>query len=279
MQPKDIDGASHPKAFFGSELRRLREVAGLTQAELGQLVYISGSYIGQMEVGARWPSKRDQAEAFDKVLHADGHLLRVWELANRSPDYPDYFADQAKNEQTAARIELYCATVMHGLLQTPDYARALLSASGQFWAPEEIEGRTKARIDRAEILGTAPAAPRVDLWCVLSEAAIRAVVGGPKVMHGQLTHLMALVTKRRLTLQVLPFTTAAHPLVMGSVALMEFPDLPPVAFVEDPQNGQALTDTDAVQRLARSYDFVRATALSPAASFTFIETVSKEYGR
>ncbi len=152
MLPKELDGSSHPRAFFGSEVRRLRETAGLTQAELGQRMFVSGSYIGQLEVGTRWPRRREQAEAIDQALGADGHLVRVWELGDRSPEYPDFFADQARKEQLATKIEAYSASTVHGLLQTADYAKALFRATNPLWTEEEIAEKAAARLRRAAIL-------------------------------------------------------------------------------------------------------------------------------
>lgn len=278
MQPKDLDGARHPRAFFGSELRRLRDVAGLTQAELGQQVYISGSYIGQMEVGARWPSKREQVEAFDKILNADGHLIRVWELAERSPEYPDYFADQAKRELDATKIEHYSASVVLGLLQTRDYAKALFRAAGPYRSTPEVDEMADARYQRGTgILGTGEEPASAQMWEILDEAALRRPVGGPKTMRAQLIHLIELMKTHRIVLQVLPFSAGAHALAGGSVTIMQFAELPTVAYVEGAQAGQVLTDRAEVQRARQRYDLVRAAALSPEASLAFIESVLKEY--
>jgi transcriptional regulator with XRE-family HTH domain len=277
MQPKDLDGASHPRAFFGSELRRLREEAGLTQAELGQQVYISGSYIGQMEVGARWPGKREQVEAFDKVLNAGGHLLRVWELGERAPEYPGYFADQAKREQEATKVEDYSANIVFGLLQTPDYAKALFRAAGPYWTRAEIDEMVQRRMQRAAVLDSAEGPTSLPLWEILDEAALRRCIGSPKTMRAQLLHLKGLMETHRIVLQVLPFSGGAHALSEGSVTVMEFADLPTVAYVEGPNSGRAMTDRDQVRTVRRRYDLVRAAALSPEASHAFIDSAMKEH--
>ncbi len=277
MQPKDLDGASHPRAFFGAEVRRLREAAGLTQQELGQRLYVSGSYIGQLEVGSRWPRRREQAEDLDRALNTDGHLARVWDLADRAPEYPDYFVDLAKREPLATKIEHFSASVIYGLLQTPDYARALFRADGPYWSKAEINERALARVNRAGILGDTEDPTDLQLWEIVDEAALRRPVGGPEIMRAQLLHLADLMDTHRIVLQVLPFACGAHALTGGSVTVMEFTDLPTVAYVEGPHAGQVLTNQAKVRDVRLSYDLVRAAALSPEASLAFLESVLKEY--
>ncbi len=96
-------------------------------------------------------------------------------------------------------------------------------------------------------------------------------------MRAQLTHLAGLMKSRRIVLQVLSYTCGAHALTEGSLTLMEFADLPKIAYVESPSAGQGLTNSAKVQGLCLRYDLVRAAALSPEASLSFIESALKEY--
>ncbi len=274
---RELDGCSNPRAFFGSEFRRLREAAGLTQAELGKLLHITGSYVGLFETGARWPKRRRDVEVMDEVLDGDGHLARVWELAMRTPHFPDYFTHHAKNERLATRIEDFSATLVNGLLQTPDYARAVFRAGGPFIGPAEIERRIGARMERRSVIGGQGGPGGAQLWVVLHETVLRTPVGGPPVMTGQLRHLLDVTASHRVVVQVLPFAAGAHALASGSVTIVEFADQPTVAYVEGPFAGQVLSDPATVRNVRQSYDLVRAAALSPAASAVMIETVLAEY--
>ncbi|MDI5964019.1 Scr1 family TA system antitoxin-like transcriptional regulator [Streptomyces sp. SL13] len=274
---KEIDGSSNPRAFFGSEFRRLREAAGLTQAELGKLLYITGSYVGLFETGARWPKRRQDVEHMDVVLASDGHLTRVWEMATRTPYFPDYFQHQAKNEQMATKIEDFSATLVFGLLQTPDYARAVFRAGSPFLTEEEIDRRTATRMGRAKVLRTKDGTCGAQLWVIIHESVLRTPVGGPEVMRGQLLHLTQLIGTHRVVIQVLPFSAGAHALASGSVTLMELRDQPTVAYVEGPCAGQVLSDPAIVRRLRQSFDLVRAAALPPQESAALIDTLAREY--
>lgn len=274
---KELDGSSNPRAFFGSEFRRLREAAGLTQSELGKRLYITGSYVGLFETGARWPKRKQDVEHMDAVLDTDGHLTRVWELAMRTPHFPDYFQHQVRNERQAAKIEDYSATLVFGLLQTPDYARAVFRAGAHFLTDEEIERRTAARMSRAAVLSAKDDGAGARVWAIMHEAVLRTPVGGPEVMRVQLRHLRQLIDTHRVVIQVLPFSAGAHALAAGSVTVMELRDQPTVAYVEGPYAGQVLTDPATVRNVRQAYDLVRAAALSPEDSADLIETIMKDY--
>lgn len=274
MQPKELDGADNPRAFWGSEVRRLREVAGLTQAELGRRAFLSGSYIGQFEVCARWPGSEEVPRMLDDVLGSDGHLVRLWHLGRRSTDYPDYFADWEKREKLAESIAHYSATVVAELLQTADYARALLEAGGPYLIAEEIDEGVKRRIERASLYG-APASP--DSWFVIDENVLRRPVGGAEVMLGQLEHLTQVIRRRRIVIQVLPLSAGAHSLNEGSVCILRFADQPTVAYLEGPNGGLAIDRPEQIAQISLKYDLARAAALSQSASLDFIRSVMEDY--
>ncbi|MCM2577557.1 helix-turn-helix domain-containing protein [Streptomyces meridianus] len=271
-QPKHVDPYTSPKAFYGAELRRLREAAGLSQEQLGERVFCSGTYVGQFESATRRPQP-DVSRLFDEVLGCGEHFRRLCELARQS-QHAEYFADAAELEKLARTISEYAPMLVPGFLQTEAYARALTRATLPLAADEDVEGHVRTRMQRAQLL-TLPTAPK--LWEIIHEAALRVPVGGPKVMHEQLLALAEGIRSRRFLVQVHPYSAGAHTFMTGMVSLMTFEDAPPVAYVEGAHIGQLIDESAVVERYRASYDLARAAALAPEASLTLIESVAKDY--
>ncbi|GLW55369.1 helix-turn-helix domain-containing protein [Kitasatospora phosalacinea] len=270
--PKNLDSASSPSAFYGAEVRRLREEKGLSQSALGELVFCSGAYIGQIEVAVRKP-QADLSERLDAALGTGGHFTRLYPMVARTR-HAAHFARAAELEAQAETISHYAPTLVTGLLQTADYARAVVRAAKPFAAAGAVDDAVTARLDRARILA-GPTAPL--LWVILHETVIRTPVGGGPVMAEQLRRLLGLAEAGKLLLQVLPFSAGAHAMTEGSVFLMTFAEAPPVAYVEGLHSGQLLDDPALVARCQGSYDLARAVALSPVASLDLIESAAEEY--
>ncbi|WP_371480954.1 Scr1 family TA system antitoxin-like transcriptional regulator [Kitasatospora sp. NBC_00315] len=273
-QPKDLDPAESPRSFYGSELRRLREAAGLTQERLGELVFSSGAYIGHLEAASRRP-QLDMSEQLDQVLETGGYFARLYPMVTRSR-YPEYFVHVVELQTRAQSISSYCPALIQGLLQTPDYARAVFESAQPLRSVEETEVLVAARMARADILD-GPTAPV--LWTVLDEAIIRRPIGSAATMRDQLAHLVRLVRSRRLIVQVLPFSAGAHALLEGMALHMTFEDEPPMVYLEGPHIGRLVDDPLLVARCLRSYDLVRAAALSPEVSLTLLESAMEDYSR
>jgi transcriptional regulator with XRE-family HTH domain len=145
-QPKHLDPYTSPRAFYGAELRRLREAAGLSQEQLGERVFCSGTYVGQFESATRRPQP-EVSKLFDDVLGSGKHFQRLCELARRSK-HPEYFADAAELEKLAKTISEYAPMLVPGRLQTEAYARALTRATLPLTPQEEgkhSEGRDRVR--------------------------------------------------------------------------------------------------------------------------------------
>ncbi|MGW4893774.1 helix-turn-helix domain-containing protein [Kitasatospora sp. NPDC004240] len=270
---KDFDPSDAPRGYYGAELRRLRELAGLTQDALGKLVFCSGAYIGQMEAAVRRPQE-DLSRHLDKVLLTDGHFQRMYEMVRKSSRYADYFVHVNELQSTAKSISQFAPLLVPGLMQTPDYARALFEAAEPLRKAAENEEMVAARLARAKLLDQ-PKAPFY--WAVLDEAVLRRPVGGHAVMAGQLKHLADLVRSRRVLLQVVPYETGAHPLMVGSLCLMTFEEAPPVAYDEGLYSGNLIDDPALVEKCSLAYDLVRAAALSPEASLALIESTAEDH--
>ncbi|MGW1088218.1 helix-turn-helix domain-containing protein [Streptomyces sp. NPDC002596] len=272
-QPKELDPYTNPRAFYGCELRRLREAAGLSQEQLGERVFCSGSYIGQFESANRRP-QIDMSRVFDQLFGSGEHLERLCRLARKSK-VASYFADAAELQERAKSIEEYSSLVVPGLLQTEAYARALTQAAQPFTTSSVIEGHVRTRMDRAQLLDS-PTAPI--LWVIVHEAALRVLVGGSAVMAEQLTHLAEQNRSRtRIVAQVLPFSAGAPPFLDTSVTLMRFTDAPPAVYTEGAYGGQLIEESTVVDQFRSAYDLARAAALSPEASLALIESAAKDY--
>lgn len=271
-QPKDLDPYVSPRAFYGAELRRLREAARLSQDGLGVEAFCSGAYIGQFEAAVRRPQP-DLSKMFDQVLGSGEHLQRLCKLARKSK-HPDYFADAAELEPLASSISEYSAMLVPGILQTEAYARHLTRLWMPFAADDEVEQHVRARMDRARLLAR-PDAPQ--FWAIIHEAALRVVVGDREVMAEQLAHLAATVRSRRILFQVQPFASGPHIFMNSVVSLMKFDDAPPMAYVEGAHNGRLIDDPALVAQYESSYDIARASSLSFAESLDMIESMAEDY--
>ncbi|MDK1473068.1 helix-turn-helix transcriptional regulator [Streptomyces sp. 549] len=270
--PKKLDPGSSPRALLGAELRFQREQAGLSQEELGRPLFVSGSFIGQLEAGTR-RMQPEYATRLDDTLNTGGFFARNCAAATTSR-YPDHFAEAAEAEAVAQSIKEYAPLLIPGLLQTEGYARAVFRAY-QPTAPEEtIDELVAARLERAAILNH-PTQPL--LWVVLDENVLRRVVGCASTMADSLNAVCRLVQQHRIIVQVLPFSAGAHPALGGGLKVMDFSDAAPLVYVEGLGTGKLIDDPSLVTRYRLSYDLLGAAALSPKASLTLIASVAEEY--
>ncbi|QOV38454.1 helix-turn-helix transcriptional regulator [Streptomyces ferrugineus] len=261
--------------FFGSELKRRRENAGLTQVELGARVFVSGGYIGQFEQAIRKP-QLDVAQRIDEVLQTDGFFERLWKRLISDKRYADYFAKAAELERLATKICEFAPALVPGLLQTAGYARAVTLAMNAFATDEYINDKVSGRLERQHILKDAT---RPVYWVVLHENVLRIPVGGPAVMAEQLERVAAMARERTVLVQVLPYAAGAYALMTGDLRLMEFDDAPPTAYTEAVYSGNLLDDPAVVKRAYAAYDLLRAAALSPEASLALIESAAEDFRR
>ncbi|WP_033281221.1 helix-turn-helix domain-containing protein [Streptomyces sp. NRRL F-525] len=270
--PKDLDPSSSPRALLGAELRHAREKAGLSQDELGQRLFVSGSFIGQLEAGTR-RMVPEYARMLDLELGTGDFFTRNCGAAAKSK-YPEHFAEAAEAEASATEIRQYAPLLIPGLLQTAAYARAVCRAY-QPTAPDEvIEELVTARIERTRILDD-PTQPL--LWAIVDEAALRRVTGGRDVMAAALSHIVGLIRRSRVIVQVLPFEVGAHPAMEGSLKLMDFDDAPPLVYFEGVGTGRLEDDPTTVRLHRRNYEFLAACALSPENSLALIEAMAQDY--
>jgi transcriptional regulator with XRE-family HTH domain len=273
VQPKDLNPYESPQTFYGAELRRVREAASYSQERLGECVYCSGAYIGQLESATRRP-QLDLSQRIDTVLGTEGYIERLCKMVLKTTKHAEYFAHVNELMTQAATICEFAAQILPGLLQTEAYARALFRAGQPLLPEEKVEERVRARMERT-ILFDDPTAPLY--WAILHESALRMLVCDRADMRAQLLHIAALIRSRRIMVQVMPFGAGAHPLAGGAVTLLTFDEAPPAVYVEAAHSGHLLDSPALVSEYRQSYDCARAVALSPEASLALIESVAEEF--
>ncbi|MEU6775579.1 helix-turn-helix transcriptional regulator [Streptomyces sp. NPDC046759] len=270
--PKDLDPSSSPRALLGAELRHARERTGLSQEQLGQRLFVSGSFIGQLEAGTR-RMQPEYARMLDEVLETDGFFRRNCGAAAKSK-FEEHFEMVAEAEAHATAIRQYTPLLIPGLLQTPAYARAVNRAYDPTAPDETIEEWVEGRMDRIRLLDH-PTKPL--LWTVLDEAALRRETGGRAVMAEALHRVADLSRRSRVIVQVLPFGAGAHTAMQGALKLMEFADAPPLVYFEGVRNGRLEDDPPTVAQLRFVFDLLVASALSQEKSLALIEALAQDY--
>ncbi|MGW5402332.1 helix-turn-helix domain-containing protein [Streptomyces sp. NPDC003952] len=268
---RDLDPSASPLDYYGSELRRLREAAGLKQAQLGDIIFCAASLVGQIETARKVPT-RDFSERVDAALNTGGVFSRLVGLVLRS-QLPAWFQAYAEMEARATYISSFQAQLVDGLLQTEGYARALLGVRGD----EGLDGKVAARMERQRIMDRSE--PPL-MWVVLSEAVLHQELGGGEVMRDQLAHLLELRKREWVKVQILPFEAGAHAGLMGSFNLLRFDDDPDVVYTEDFIQGHMTANPQALREGSLRYDHLQAAALSVEESEARIARVMEErYGQ
>ena len=269
----DEEGESG-RAALGRTLKFLREKAGKSLGQLADDTGYDKSYLSRLESGARL-SKVTVMEDLDSY-HGSGDLLvRLWRDA-RKEVVKDKYKEFMELEATARVMWMFQLRVP-GLLQTEDYARAVLSglSGAQTTAGngEEVEEQVALRMGRQELLYREPA-PSVRV--ILDEGALRRPVPDANVWTDQLSHLLEAAELPSVALQVLPFTAGVHDLMDSHLWLMWQRVGDPVAYVEGNGIGELFEDPDRVLAFRLSYDLVRDAALTPVESTAFIRRLLEE---
>ncbi|EYT80829.1 XRE family transcriptional regulator [Streptomyces sp. Tu 6176] len=265
-----LDPGASPLDYYGFELRRLRETANLTQRQLGEIVNYTGSLVGQVETARKLPTA-EFSERVDAALGTGGLLSRLVELVMRS-QLPAWFQQVAELELRAVEICSFQTHMVLGLLQTKDYASAVLGALDQ----DDVDGRAAARLARQRVFKKK--APPV-FWAVLSEAVLHQEIGGAETMKGQLAHLLTFEATPRINVQILPYEAGAHAGLQGSFDVYRFQSDPTVVYTESYGSGHPTANPDTVADCSLRYDHLRAAALSLRDSAELIRRVMEDrYG-
>ncbi len=246
---------------LGTHLRRLREASGLTTEQAAEAILATHSKISRLERGRSAAKQRDVADLlslYGVTDEAEREALLALTRQASVPGWWQQYTDVLPRwlelyiglEKAASVIRTYEVQFVHGLMQTEDYARAVILISNAGAPAEEIDRRVSLRMERQQLL-TQPDAP--DLWAVLDEAALRRPPADPKVMRGQLERLLELTDLRNVTLQIVPFRAGPHAAAGGPFTILRFPepDLPDVVYLEQLNSALYLDDPEDVVHYVR----------------------------
>ncbi|MFJ3929328.1 helix-turn-helix domain-containing protein [Streptomyces sp. NPDC090029] len=265
------DPGSGMLRVFGRQLKRFRLRAGLERPEFGARLGYSVSTIAAYEQGRRVPPPRfiDQA---DELLDA-GEVLKEMKEEVARAQYPAFFRDAAKLEAEAVELHVYATKAVPGLLQTEEYARAVFTMSRPLLPEETVEQRVAARLARQETLAKVPL-PTISF--AIEESVLRRPLGGRAVMRGQLEQVLLIGQRRNVEIQVVPTDVEEHAGLEGPFTLIETRDGRRIAYVEGYKDSRLHTDRKPVRELEEQYGILRAQALTPRASLTFVEKLLGE---
>ncbi|NGO44741.1 helix-turn-helix domain-containing protein [Streptomyces ureilyticus] len=276
MSRRNAEGGSAATtgAVFGELLKHFREAAGLTQEGLAKEIPCDRSHVARVEAGTRVPQDTF-AKKCDEVLDTGGVLLRLWGRIDWYPqvEHPDWFRRRAEMDAVAAELHEYQEQVIPGLLQTEDYARALLSQTAN---GDEVEERVRARLSRQQRFLADDGPLYV---AVLDESCLRQVIGSPAVMRDQCAHLLKVGQRPNIRVQVVPANCIGVVRPTTSMSLITLPGGERWVYSESLSRGHFNNDPDIYALHNRTYDVLRADALSAPKSAAWIGETMERYGR
>ncbi|MEV6618267.1 helix-turn-helix transcriptional regulator [Streptomyces sp. NPDC051051] len=258
-------------ATVGRQLRLRRESVGMRAADFAVAVGYGEDLVYKVEGGKRIP-RQEYLDKADEVLGASGLVAAAWEDVKKVR-YPKKVRELGKLEGKAVEIGVYECSIIAGLMQTPEHARALIQAAQPPYSPDDVDRMVAARLARQSVFDRTPA-PSIHF--VLEEAPLRRQVGGTMVWRQQLERLLDIGRLHNVTLQVMPTNTEAHPGLDGRIELLKFPDGTAVGRSDGAFSGRPITDPKQLRILELRYGTIRAQALSPRESLTFIEQLLGE---
>jgi transcriptional regulator with XRE-family HTH domain len=274
------------RILLGAQLRRLRDAAGISREDAGYHIRASGSKISRMELGRVSFKERDVTDLLELYGVSDPSerekLVQLTHEANAPAWWqkyqdvvPDWFAVYVGLEEAAQLIRYYEVQFVPGLLQTEEYARAVVQQGAPGLDPAEVERRVAVRMGRQKLLAKDDP-PR--LWAIVDEAALRRPMGGREVLSAQIERLMDAVSEPSITLQILPFRYGGHAADGGSFTIMRFPeaDLPDMVYMEYLTGALYLDKPDEVERYAAVMERLSVAGTSPDKTREMLAAILKE---
>jgi len=275
------------RLLLGGHLRELREKAGISAEDAGYAIRGSHSKISRMENGRVSFKQRDVADLLTLYGVTDERdreaILALAREAN-SPGWwhrygdvlPDWFQAYLGLEEAASLIRVYEVHFVPGLLQTPDYARAVTRLGHPGADAEEVERRVSLRMARQKRL-LDPDAPA--LWAVVDETALHRVVGGAEVMREQIRHLIELAERPNITLQVVPLKAVSNPASGGPFTILRFaePFLSDVVYLEHLTSALYLDKPSDVEAYLRAMNSLCVSACQPTESLRLLRQILDEH--
>ena len=275
-RPEQHDGPTVSRIVLGTQLRRLREEAGITREAAGDAIRASHAKISRLELGRVGFKERDVTDLLALYGVTDEEqLARVMDLMRQantrgwwqqhSDVLPTWFENYLRLEQVAKVIRTYQVQFVPGLIQNEEYARAVIQHGHRARTEIEIERRVQLRMDRQKMLHQ-PDAPH--LWAVIDEAALTRPFGPPRVMRAQIEHLLEVSSAPNIDVQVLPFHSGAHAAAGGSFTILRFaePDLPVVVYLEQLTSAVYLDKRSDVEDYVMIMERISVQAETPTRS-------------
>jgi transcriptional regulator with XRE-family HTH domain len=267
----DDDWALAVVATVGRQLRLRREAAGLRAGDFAVAVGYGEDLVYKIEGGKRIP-RPEYLDTADEVLNAGG-LVAAMKEDVKKVRYPKKVRDLAQMEARAVEIGVYECSSIAGLLQTPEYARALFEVRQPPYSAEEVDRLVAARMARLSVFDRSPAP---SLSFVLEEATLRRRVGGTMVRKQQFERLLTVGRLNNVSLQVMPMDSVAHPGMSGRIELLKFEDGTAVGRSDGAFNGRPASDPRQLRVLELRYGTIRAQALPPGETLALIERLLGE---
>ncbi|MEU7254278.1 helix-turn-helix transcriptional regulator [Streptomyces rimosus] len=274
MSASESSGSVVRRILLGAQLRRLRESRGITREAAGYSIRASESKISRMELGRVSFKARDVEDLLTLygvndpqereallVLAREANVAGWWH--SYGDVLPGWFQTYVGLEGAASLIRAYEVQFVHGLLQTQEYAHAVVRRGMPDAGAAEIDRRVALRLERQKLL-LAERPP--EFHCVLDEAALRRPYGDREVMRGQLRHLIELSERPNVRLQVMPFSFGGHAGESGAFTTLGFPEpgLPDVVYLEQLTSALYLDKRDEVTQYAHVMDRLQEDSPNPA---------------
>jgi transcriptional regulator with XRE-family HTH domain len=270
----------HPRKVWGELLRHIREVSGLTCEELAARANLAPSTVRSYENGWRAPVRETVEKQIERAsgLRSNGVLLKLWDEFEEAMNYgsfPAFVADLADKEAAATAIRCYAALLVPGLLQTRDYAHAILSVTFGITA-EEVDQQVAERLQRQEILARDNPP---ELRVILDELVLHRPIGGHQIMAEQVRRLIEAANEPSTTVIVIPSDTGAHEGLSGDFKIVDTEGQPGFCFLETARGGQPVPEADGVADLIRKWATLSGEATSRKASRVLLEEAYKRWTR
>lgn len=268
---------------LGLRLRNLRTEQGLTVEDAAEKLMCSTAKISRLETGARRPALRDVRDLCD-LYNVDpavaGELMNLTRQAREQGWWARYddlnLTPYVGLEQDASTINAYCMYFLHGLVQTEDYARAIIKAIAPRISPDVLQQRVQARLRRQQLL-EGDSRPGFRLY--LDEAVLWRQVGGPEVMAAQAGKILDLIAEDKVKVQVIPFSAGAYSVTDLSFTLLDFdqPRLSSVVYIEGRVSGHYFERPPDIASYREAVEDIRDSALSPRDSAERLERAKEAY--
>jgi transcriptional regulator with XRE-family HTH domain len=284
--PGQQDGPTVSRIVLGTQLRRLREAAGISREAAGHAIRASHAKISRLELGRVGFKERDIVDllALYGVTDEDerAQIMSLMRQANtrgwwqqHSDLLPSWFEMYLRLEQVAKVIRTYQVQFIPGLLQNEEYAREVIRRGHQSRSDYEVDRRVQLRMDRQKMLRE-PEAPH--LWAVIDEAALTRPFGPARVMRSQIEHLLEVSEAPNVDVQVLPFRSGAHAAAGGSFTILRFaePDLPDIVYLEQLTSAVYLDKRSDVEDYVMIMERVSVQAETPAQSRATLRRLANE---